>query len=1155
MIIRGDENNTVSKLKIKRKVITISLLLFPILSMYLNVGSAEEKKDEDVYQNPSHEDETQELMRLRNEGVAHFESGIALKKSIKVFEDALALNSDGQIENYNMGVAFRSQNEIDKAIEYFQKALDISDDFANPHYSLGLIYREQNNINEALNAFARSCEIMPDEPSCHYQLSRIYRELGDEKQTLQYIINTLNLDSYHTGAIYQLYLYHQNNGDQEKAKILFKEFSRLKKAFGKTRLEINADESILSKPIDSRVESHSILNMPTQFEPNFNIKALQIDKVIKSIEVTDFNRDGYDDFIAATNQGELLFYANNQSDTFDLSKSFEIDGSPEIIDIAASRLKQDGSTEVVIATSKGVFMSQTKALVDQELESDSKKEKKKKKKTERVPFSDVELDKKFVQLNSDLAQKVHLIDIDHDGDLEIILDTFKKVYINDGNAGFTENTTFLSSSDAEMISKYDPYFSGGDFRNLTMVDFVLIDQQGSRRIFRDEMAGRYSILDAEKLSPITGIEWSAAADMDNDGLIEIVNLTTNELFIDYNHGDHNFDIKNVGNTDVKHSNTSALIADFNNDGYKDIFVTDEEKNINVWSKIESGYSLLQHKPLDIDEPINSEIKLIDFNNNGFLDILALNESGGVYLLDNQIKNENNWIKLNLNGLRSPPDGQYVQAEVRYGDFYSKYEATDSNLHIPLGIASHAEILRLTWPNGFVENKFKIDANSQYSFDESERISGSCPSIYAWGDDGYTYITDAFISGPMGVPIAKDNYFPIDNDEYIKIPAEKIKQDGDSYKISIVEELREVTYLDQIRLFAVDRPVTTEIYPNEYLNPPDFPKFKLHVTENSKNILSANDHMGNDVLSLVSELDYKYPHNFTRTQYTGFTTPHSIEFELPASQYSADNLRLFLTGWFYYFDSTSLISASQNKDIQMRMPELQAYVDGSWQSLKTIGIPSGKDKTIVIELNDLVPDRTEKLRIVSNIEVYWDRILFDTGSAEINDIAMSELPLKSATMMFHGFSRLLDKPGDFPEPDRFDYNDVSYQSMWNPLSGNYTRYGEVNTLINIEDSRMAVLGSGDKISLEFDAKLLPKQKPGWKRDIILYLNGYVKDGDKYTVHAGDVNPMPFAGMESYPYSAKDKINNPFKTNSYQKYIEEFQTRKPLRFTNYSAKANP
>ena len=412
--------------------------------------------------------------------------------------------------------------------------------------------------------------------------------------------------------------------------------------------------------------------------------------------------------------------------------------------------------------------------------------------------------------------------------------------------------------------------------------------------------------------------------MNNDGWSEIVSLTPNHLHIDVNAGDHVFNYKNAGETGLELQKPQALIVDLNNDGFKDITVADEKGTLGVWIRNDDNYNFLPIQIEGIDEAINTDLQVTDSNNDGLMDILALSSSGKLYLLENHTQaDKSHWVKLNLNGLRSAPDGQFVKVEVRYGDFYSLYEASDSNLHIPLGVAPHAEILRLTWPNGFVENKFKIDGNQLYTFDESERISGSCPSIYSWNDESVEYVTDAFISGPMGVPIGKDSYFPIDNDEYVKIPADKIQEIDNSYKISIVEELREVTYLDQVQIYAIDTPATTDIYPNEYLNPPDFPSIKLYVAENLMPLASAFDHNGNDVLNLVSEHDYKYPSSFSKTQYTGLTSPHSVEFTLPVTDKVADNYRLFFTGWFYYFDSTSLISASQNHNIKMIMPELQA----------------------------------------------------------------------------------------------------------------------------------------------------------------------------------------------------------------------------------------
>ena len=47
-----------------------------------------------------------------------------------------------------------------------------------------------------------------------------------------------------------------------------------------------------------------------------------------------------------------------------------------------------------------------------------------------------------------------------------------------------------------------------------------------------------------------------------------------------------------------------------------------------------------------------------------------------------------------------------------------------------------------------------------------------------------------------------------------------------YEVRITEELREVSYLDQVKLIAVDHPAATEIFTNEKFKSPPFPEFRL-----------------------------------------------------------------------------------------------------------------------------------------------------------------------------------------------------------------------------------------------------------------------------------------------------------------------------------------
>jgi hypothetical protein len=257
--------------------------------------------------------------------------------------------------------------------------------------------------------------------------------------------------------------------------------------------------------------------------------------------------------------------------------------------------------------------------------------------------------------------------------------------------------------------------------------------------------------------------------------------------------------------------------------------------------------------------------------------------------------------------------------------------------------------------------------------------------------------------------------------------------------------------------------------------------------------------------------------------------------------------LLLTGWFYYFQSTSLVAAAQRADLQMIWPQVQAWADGKWTPVTPIGLPSGVDKTVVVDLTNRLAPGTRRLRIWTNLALYWDRIAVDASMPPRDATRLQEAPLQQARLGFHGFSGFLRSDARFPQPERFDYETLRYAVPWNPLEGTYTKYGDVRPVLRTEDSQFAVFGSGDELSLQFNAAGLAPPATGWKRDYLLYLNGYVKDGDAYTADPGRIEPLPFAGMRHYPYSSDEARAAPWHTASYRNYEREYQSRVPLRFT--------
>jgi hypothetical protein len=215
--------------------------------------------------------------------------------------------------------------------------------------------------------------------------------------------------------------------------------------------------------------------------------------------------------------------------------------------------------------------------------------------------------------------------------------------------------------------------------------------------------------------------------------------------------------------------------------------------------------------------------------------------------------------------------------------------------------------------------------------------------------------------------------------------------------------------------------------------------------------------------------------------------------------------------------------------------------GNWKTVvEDMGIPSGKPKTMAVDLTGKFLSASREVRIVTNLCVYWDEVyLVDSDAPPV--ARLSTAGILSADLHFRGFSRATIDPRR-KQPEQFDYRSVSSTSMWNPTPGNYTRYGAVDKLLREADDRMVLMGSGDEVALRFDAKGLPPLPAGWRRDYLLLVDGWAKDADANTAFSQTVTPLPFHGMTSYPFPAGEHYPQ---DRIHQEYLREYNIRPALR----------
>lgn len=518
----------------------------------------------------------------------------------------------------------------------------------------------------------------------------------------------------------------------------------------------------------------------------------------------------------------------------------------------------------------------------------------------------------------------------------------------------------------------------------------------------------------------------------------------------------------------------------------------------------------------------------DFDATGRMDRARVDSDGSIHLLRNQSGQNHHWIRVEPKGVRSLKLAQDALVEMKAGSLYRRQFYAGVPIEFDAGGHATVDVIRITWPNGLIQNEVRQAADQTHVYQEEQRLSGSCPMIWTWNGRQFQFITDVLGVAPLGARDGEGGYFPVDHQEYVQIPGSALRPVDNHYEIRVTEELSEVSYLDQFQLYAVDHPASTEIFTNEKFKSPPYPEFRLYSVERRIYPESARDNHGEDVLSQLIAKDRHYPDRFRRSE-TGVAELHTLELDFGRVAPSGRAI-LVLNGWVDWPDGSTFRRASQESRTGLVMPYLQVQDSrGAWKTVNPdTGMPAGKPKTIVVPVQFLSASR--KIRIVTNLCVYWDEIFLSEGAA---DARLKPIPIHFdfADLHFRGFSETRIDP-QRKQPDTFFYGHVSPVSFWNPTPGLYTRYGRVDNLLRDMDDRLAIMGSGDEVTLKFPANLAPPRS-GWTRDFLLKVDGWAKDRDPNTAFSATVQPLPFHAMSRYPYPSSEHYPRDAAHDAYQR----------------------
>ena len=506
------------------------------------------------------------------------------------------------------------------------------------------------------------------------------------------------------------------------------------------------------------------------------------------------------------------------------------------------------------------------------------------------------------------------------------------------------------------------------------------------------------------------------------------------------------------------------------------------------------------------------------------------------------------IYLKFIGKKDNRQGVGAVVEVRSGNVYRRIYWRGRSELVGIGGQKWADVVRVTWPNGVVQQELDVEEGVAILLDnpdfgeQPEGLIGSCPFLYTWNGETFEFISDVIGITPLGLPMAPGMLVPPDHDEYVLVSGDQLKPDANGELVmQFTEELREVTYLDRARLDVIDHPIGTSIYPNERFCFPPFPEPHVHTVDRVARVQKVTGSDGQDWTEELLENDMRHPAPFERLagQFLGLAEPHWLELEFdPKDLADAKLIRLVATGWFFWSDASVNVAAAGTPGVEFIPPMITVQnADGQWvPAAPPLGFPAGKTKTMVIDITSMIDKANPRFRIGSTLELYWDRIELAVCNDDAEFVTTSLEPI-GTDLWSRGFSDPI-VPERQDMPLFFDWTKTTLEPRWNQHPGMYTRYGAVDPLLEEIDDQFVIMGSGDALTVRFDASALPELKEGYTRDYLVFLDGWAKDRDPNTYEALEVEPLPFHAMSGYPYGKDEAFPN---SPEMQAWRKEWNTR--------------
>ena len=329
-------------------------------------------------------------------------------------------------------------------------------------------------------------------------------------------------------------------------------------------------------------------------------------------------------------------------------------------------------------------------------------------------------------------------------------------YHNNGDGTFTDVSE--KSGISKVTGRYSMTAIVTDYNNDGWQDIYVACDSTSSTMYRNNKNGTFTDVSLESGTAYNEDGNAQAGmgvtigDFDNDGLPDIFKTHfADDLPILYkNSGKDFFDdaSRMAGFDHTRYVQWGTGFADFDNDGWQDILTVTG----NVYPEIEKFFKEYPHRSprllyqnlgngrfkdvsaisgTGISEPKSSRGSAYgDFDNDGDVDALVMNMNEPPLLLRNDLKSQNNWLKIKLVGTKSNRSAIGSRVIIKFGGQKQMQEVTsqtsyyshnDMRLNFGLGKEKQVESIEIRWASGDVETVKNVSVNQIVTIREGSGI--------------------------------------------------------------------------------------------------------------------------------------------------------------------------------------------------------------------------------------------------------------------------------------------------------------------------------------------------------------------------------------------------------------------------------------------------